>query len=471
MRYRLLAPFAAGLLASCAVGPDYERPQSAVAAEWLEPTTAGEVDGEWWARFDDPVLTGLIERALAGNPSLRQATARLAEARALREAAQGGRSPQVTMTRSTTINRISENGQFPVANIPGFDPQFPLFDAGFDASWEIDLWGRTSRQVEQALAMEEAAAWQERDAMVSLTAEIARGYVEFRLAEKALATANVELEASEALAELAAMLSEAGEATRIDAGQAVVERDTRQVAQRQAEADLAGSAYRLATLVGVAPEGLVPELLASPGEIPSPPNEIASGIRSDLLERRPDIRAAERQLAAATAGVGVATADLYPRLNLIGSIGLQAQSADDLLTGESLRYTAGPSFNWPIFSFGRIRAQIRAADARADGAGAAYEAAIVKALNESEAAANRFAASVASIETVRSALASQRDSYRLARMLFEKGETSRIDAAQARIRLAAIERQEAEARAGRTLAAIALYKALGGGWQGSSAAD
>ena len=422
---RLSTALAAGLLASCAVGPDYQRPQmSSVADDWLEPASTAPVDSAWWKQFGDPQLTALIEHALASSPDLEQATARIAEARALREAAQGGRFPQLNASGSATRNRISENGQIPVANIPGFDPAFPLIDAGFDASWEIDLWGKTSRQVEKARALEAAAEWARRDRLVSLTAEIARTYVEFRLAQRSLAIATSELEASRSLAELAGLLHSAGETAKTEADQAVVDLNTREVAQRQAQADVSSAAYRLATLVGESPRAIVPDLLSSTGDIPAPPMAIASGIRSELLERRPDIRQAERELAASSAGIGVATADLYPRLSLIGNIGLQAQSLDDLATGESLRYTVGPSFSWPIFSFGRIRAQIRAADARADGAAAAYKSAVVKALNESEAAANRFAASVASIDPVKSALGRQQNANRLAQMLFEKGEST-----------------------------------------------
>lgn len=466
MRLRLLAPLSLIALAACTVGPDYERPKTAIAADWLEPASTAPIDAAWWSAFGDPTLTALVEQALASSPDLRQARARVAEARAVREAAQGGRYPQVTMTRDTTLNRISENGQFPVANIPGFDPEFPLLDAGFDASWEMDMWGRTTREIERVRAQEAAAGWAERDAIVSLTAEIARNYIDFRLAQETLATARAELSASDSLASLNTLRAEAGEGTRIEAGQANAERETRQAAVRQAEGGVAGAAYGLAALIGTAPEQIVPDLLASTAPVPSPPNAIASGIRSDLLQRRPDIRKAEQDLAAATAGIGVATADLYPRVSLVGSIGLQSQSVDELVTGESLRYSIGQIFRWPFLSFGRIRAQIRAADARADGAGAAYEGAVMKALSESESAANRFAASSAALESVSAALLREREAFRLAELLFQRGETSRLPLEQARLRLMQAERRESEARAARAGSAVALYKALGGGWQG-----
>lgn len=464
MRLRLIATLPLLALAACKVGPNYERPQSAASTEWLEPAATAPVEARWWAQFEDARLTSLIDQALKESPDLAQATARIAEARAMREAAQGGRMPQVQMTRDTTLNRISENGQFPVANIPGFDTTFPLIDSGFDATWEMDSWGKASREVERARAAEDAAQWAKRDAIVSLTGEIARTYVEFRLAQEQLEIARVELEAATAIARLSTLRAEAGEGTRIEANQATAEREAREAARLKAQAEVAGAAYRLAALVGVAPERLVPELLATTGAVPQAPDTIASGIRSDLLERRPDIRVAERELAAAVAGVGVATADLYPRFTLMGSVGVQAQEPGDLLSEASLRYTLGGFFRWPILSFGRIRAQIRAADARADGKAAAYEAAVVRALAETEGAANRFGASAMANSRSEDALRRERTAFDLSRMLFERGETNRLQFEQARLRLAQAERNDAEARSAKASAAIALYKALAGGW-------
>ena len=464
MRLRLIAALPLLALAACKVGPNYERPQSAVSSEWLEPAVTAPVEARWWAQFEDSQLTALIDQALAESPDLAQATARIAEARAMREATQGGRMPQVQMTRDTTLNRISENGQFPVANIPGFDTTFPLIDTGFDATWEMDSWGKASREVERARATEESAEWAKRDAIVSLTGEIARTYIEFRLAQERLGTARIEREAAASIANLSMLRAQAGEATRIDADQTAAEREAREAARVKAEADVAGAAYRLAALVGIAPERLVPNLIATPGKVPEAPDAVASGIRSDLLERRPDIRVAERELAAAVAGVGVATADLYPRFSLTGSIGVQAQEPGDLLSEASMRYTLGGFFRWPILSFGRIRAQIRAADARADGKAAAYEAAVVRALAETEGAANRFGATAVVKNRAEDALARERTAFGLAKMLFERGETNRLQFDQARLRLAQAERNHADARAAKADAAIALYKALGGGW-------
>ena len=450
-------------LAGCTVGPGYERPQTPIAEDWMEPAVPGAIDTEWWHRFGDPQLAALVERAVASSPDLREAEARLAEARANRDAARGGRSPQVQATGSATENVLSENGQLPIANIPGFDREFSLFDLGFDASWELDFWGRNRRQVEAAEARAAAALWSRRDALVSLVAELARNYVELRGAQAELAAAEDRLEAQAALAGLTRLRFEAGEASRIDAEQADSQRAAAAAARDGLAAQAAAAAYRIAVLVGEPPEQVVPGLHPS-APIPEPPATIVSGVRSDLLERRPDIRRAERELAAATAEIGVATADLFPRFNLLGSLGSQARNPLDLLSGGSVRLAVGPSCSWPVFSGGRIRAQIRASDANAEAAAARYDRAVIGALSESESAANRFATASSAAGEARVAWEREAAAYRLAEMRFERGEDDRLALMRARLRMLDAQSRERDAAEVRATAAIALYKALGGGW-------
>ena len=454
-------------LSGCAVGPDYAPPQVQAGDGWLEAAAApGEVDARWWESYGDPMLTGLVEQALAGAPDIRVAQARLAEARAMREAAQGGRMPQVTASGSIQETRISENGQIPLGRIPGFQPEFPLVDLGFDASWEIDVWGATERQVQGAAAREDAARWSLQDARLSLAAEVTRAYVEFRAAQHQLEIAEQRVSAAQELAELSALLADAGEADARTANDAAANLESQRGARDQAGAAMMGAAYRIAALVGQVPDDVVPQLRASNAPVPAPPALIASGVRSELLERRPDIRRAERQLAAATADIGVATADLYPRFSLVGGIGTQAQQAGDLTDSGSLRYNFGPSFHWPIFSFGRIRAQIRAADARADGAVAAYEKAVLSALAESESAANRYAASLTAAEAAQAALAREEQTFVLAELRYGQGEDSRLALEQAKLKLAGARAALVDAQSARAIAATSFHKALGGGWQG-----
>ncbi|MBD3730957.1 MAG: efflux transporter outer membrane subunit, partial [Sphingomonadales bacterium] len=394
-------------LAACTVGPDYAPPQTSVSPQWVEPASLDPVDLAWWENFNDPLLTRLVEQAIANAPEVRVAEARVAEARANRDAVYGGRAPQVQAKGSATENVLSKNGQIPIGNIPGFEREFPLYDLGFDASWEIDLWGRQTRQQQAANAQADAALEGRRDAQLRLAAEVARSYTDLRAAQRETALRRDIAVAAQGRADLADQLYTAGAGSRLDAEQARAAAASAAASVPQAEAQAASAAYRIAALLGAAPETLVPQLEA-PAPLPQAPQVISVGLRSDLLQRRPDVRQAERQLAAATANIGVATADLFPRFSLLGSVGTQARAPGDLVSGDSLRLNIGPSFAWPIFSFGRIRAQIRAADARADGAAAAYEGAVAGALADSESAINRHARAQAALAQAQRALASQR---------------------------------------------------------------
>ncbi len=453
-------------LAGCTVGPDYQRPAPAAAtqASWLEPGTPGAVDLAWWDSFADPQLSALVDRAIANAPDLREAEARLAEARANRDAVAGGRLPGVEAKGSITENRLSENGQLPIGNIPGVDRAFRLFDLGFDASWELDFWGRRTRQTEAANARAEAALYGQRDVMLTLIGEVARSYFDLRAAQADAASARALASSDAELARLTQLRFAAGEASRLELERAEGAARTSAAATPDTEARAAAAAYRIAALVGAAPEEVAPAL-RQPVPVPASPDRILVGVRSELLERRPDIRRAERELAAATGDIGVATADLFPRFSLFGSLGQQARTPGDLFSGDSTRLQIGPSFSWPIFSGGTIRAQIRAADARAQGAAARYERAVLGALSDSEAAINRFLnARMAEAETA-AALARERSAFALAERRATSGEDDRLTLLRARQTLIAAERRADQAKVAKGQAAVALYKALGGGWR------
>lgn len=465
MKRLYLVPLIA--LTGCTVGPDYKRPAlsgTAAGTAWIEPGTPGAVETDWWRQFGDATLTALIERAFADSPDMSEAHARLAEARANRDAARGGALPSARATGSATENRLSENGQLPVASIPGFERDFSLFDLGFDASWEIDLWGRDRRQVEAARARAEAAEAGRREAMVMIAAEIARNYLDLRAAQADTATQEAIAAADGELARLTALRFAAGEASRIERDSAEAAAASSRVALAEPRSRASAAAYRIAVLVGSPPEGVVPELRA-PGPIPAAPDEILVGVRSDLLERRPDVRQAERALAAATADLGVATADLFPRFSLIGGIGQQARDVSDLTEGGSTRFQFGPSFSWPIFNGGIVRARIRAADARADAAAARYEKAVLGALSDSEAAINRFLKTRAALVEAEAALAAQRHAFALAGDRARSGEDDRLALMRADKALRSAERGAIAARQAKGEAAVALFKALGGGWR------
>ncbi|WP_157217389.1 efflux transporter outer membrane subunit [Flavisphingomonas formosensis] len=450
-------------LGACTVGPSYrEPPKVAAAPAWVEPGSSDPVDVRWWESFGDPTLARLIADADAANLDIRSARARLAEARADRASAAAGLLPQVNASGSATTNRLSENGQIPIGKIPGFSRDLDLYDVGFDASWEIDLWGKTRRTIEGAEARMAAADADRRATMVSVHAEVARSYIDLRAAQALHASLKSDADAQAKIADLTRQRFRAGEASRFDAERADGEARSTAAQLPGAEADVHAAAYRLALLTGRPPEGLDPKLL-EPAPIPSAPDVIARGLRSDLLRRRPDIVSAERRLAAATADIGVATADLFPSFSLLGSIGQQGRSPGDLTANGSMRYQFGPTLHWPIFDAGRIRAQIRGAKARAEGAAAAYEAAVLGALSDSETAANRFARAGGTRAQSRAARDAQRAALDLARQRYRAGEADLIELLTVETAYLTAERAAIDAESARSDQAIALYKALGGG--------
>lgn len=452
------------LVAACTVGPDYHAPQARIPAVWTGPATDGRVDeGAWWKVLNDPLLDALVDEMLAKSPPLREAAARIAEARASSDAVRGTTGPQVQASASAGETMLSKNGQFPVGSIPGFAREFPLFDIGFDASWELDLWGRRTRSIEAATARMGQAEMAAQGVRLQLIAELARAYVELRLAQRETALAQEALAAWQYLEALTALRERAGEGSRVESERTGSDAANARVSLANAEAVERAAAFRIAALVGVEPDEVLPRLAAS-APIPAPPSGIAAGLPSELLRRRPDIRGAERDLAAATADVGVATADLFPRLRLGLGIGQQARAIGDLFSGDSTRLQAGPSLAWPIFSGGSIRARIRVAGARVDQAAARYDAAVVGALSDSETAINRFDRALAALSASDAALKRDETSFSLARQRAAAGEDDSLALARARLaRIQALLRNE-QIRAAATEAAIALHKSLGGGW-------
>jgi NodT family efflux transporter outer membrane factor (OMF) lipoprotein len=462
---RFLTALMSASLSACAVGPNYrEPPQVAFNDQWVETTDTVAVDAEWWRSLNDPVLSDLIDKAVAQNLDLKIADARLREARANRDVTAGQRLPQVDATGSATRNRISENGEIPINRIPGFQRDLWLYDVGFDASWEIDLWGHQSRAVEAAKARAEAVADAHHDALVRVIAEVIRAYVDLRSAQEQLASATSDAQAQEDIAKLIEERFRGGESSRFDYVRAEAQARTTRAAVPEFEAAAHAAAYQLALLVGQPPEALTP-LLNAPMSLPRSPSVASAGLRSDLLRRRPDVRQAERQLAAATADVGVATAELFPRLSLVGSLGQLSQNGGDLLSQGSNQFSVGPSLHWPIFAGGSIRANIRAAGARADAAAADYEGVVLSALADSETAINRHAAAELTQQDREAARQQTDEALTLARQRYRAGEDDLIVLLNAQSAYTVAEQQSIAARASTLAALAALYKSLGGGWE------
>ena len=453
-------------LAACAVGPRYSAPPTVPAAtDWTETASTAAVDPEWWRSLGDPVLSALVQAAIDRNLDLRTATAQLREARANRDAAFGPRLPQVNVAGSANRNELSTNGEFPLNSIPGFSRRFNLIDLEFDASWEIDFWGHNARSVEAADARLGSAREALRSIQLQTVAEVARTYVDLRNAQAQLASVAQDAQARTQTAVLVSERYQAGEASRLDEAQAQAQAFSTRGQLPGLSSDARAAAYRLALLTGRPPEALA-ALAEQPASLPATPPQVGVGMRSDLLRRRPDVRQAERDLAAATADIGVATADLFPRVTLIASVGQQSQSTANLFSGPSALYQFGPSLSWPIFSAGRVRAQIKAAGARGDEAAARYEKAVLTALADSETALNRYAATMAQRRDRDTARSRAGQGLELARQRYAAGEDDLVTLLQTQSDYSSAEQAALSAQSSEMTALVALYKALGGGWEG-----
>jgi NodT family efflux transporter outer membrane factor (OMF) lipoprotein len=459
-------PLIALLPTACTVGPDYHRPVvTSAAAPWAGPhaTDAGAPDLAPWTRLGDPVLADLVARAVAANPDLAEAEGRLNEARATLGQARAAQGPQANLSASGQQTQTSLNGQFPAASIPFYQRDFALYDAGFDASWEIDLWGGNRRAVESARAQIDAAAARLTDTRLRVVAEVVRAYAQFRGGQALLEATRSDAAAQAELATLIRQRLNAGESTRFDETRAREQARTARAPIAGIEADIAAALATLALLTGRAPEALT-DIAQTSAPLPALPRNLAVGTRADMVRRRPDVRAAEADLAAATAGIGMETANLYPRLTLSGGLDFQARNPADLITDKSLGFAVGPHLSWALFDAGRVRARIHAADARADQAAARYTRAILSALADSETAINRYAAAQTTLAEREAALAANRQSYDQALARASAGEDDRLALLQAQSALSGATRAATQAREAAFEAYAALVKALGGGW-------
>lgn len=476
VRRRMRSPAAAvaGLaLAGCVVGPDYERPEAEVPPEWIEAghdlELAAAADlADWWRRFDDPMLARLVEAALAGNHDVRAAAERVQGARAARRAAAAGFRPEAGAAAKAEDQRISRNedGLGPVPSAPpaGFARERDYYEAGFDAAWELDLFGRTRRAVQAADARLDAAVEARRAARASVAAEVARQYFELRGARKRLALARENLALQRRTCELVQRKVDVGLSAELDRLRADAQAESTAARIPGLEARVRAAAHALGVLTGEAPGHWLAQLEA-PAPLPSLPGIVPAGLRSELLRRRPDIRRAERELAAATADIGVATAELYPSFRLTAQGAFSASAAGALLDDGSFGRVLGAAVRWPVFRGGRLRAAVAGAEAEARTAALAYERAVLEALSEVETGLVRYARQRATRQRLERAVASTREAAGIARRLYRTGLGDFLDVLDAERRLTEREDELVQARTAATVRLVALYKALGGGWE------
>ncbi len=452
------------LLAGCAViGPDYVPPDIAAPKGWSTGLSGGLTDATpdgrtlagWWSTFNDPALTKLIDSAVAGNFDLGIARARVREARARRNIVKANVFPTINVSGSASKIRTSKE--------TGLGTENDLYDAGFDAGWELDVFGRVRRSVEAAGASFEASQEGLHDVMVSLLAEVALNYVEVRSFQTRLSIAQANQKAQEQTYGMVETRCQTGLTSKLDLEQARYNLEETRSQIPLLHTGLEQAQNRLNVLLGQNPGSLKDEL-AERKNIPTPPPEIAVGVPADVLRRRPDIRKAERELAAQTAVVGVATAELYPSFTLSGSIGLESLSLGNLFEKESKIFGIGPSFKWNIFDTGRIRQNIEVQNAIQEQALLAYEASVLQALAEVEDALTAYAEEQVRQRSLMAAVGAAWRAVEIAEDQYKSGLTDFQNVLNGQRALLSLQDQLAKSKSAVTSDLISLYKALGGGW-------
>jgi NodT family efflux transporter outer membrane factor (OMF) lipoprotein len=458
------------LLPGCMVGPDYHPPAVKTTQQWSAPLAGGETTNSgsvafWWKTFNDPELDSLIDRAVRSNLDLKIATARVREARAQYRVTDADLWP--TVGASGSYQRQQQSMNQPVLGaipLPGNIPfENNVYQAGFDASWEIDVFGGTRRAAEAAKAEVAAAEFGRRDTLVTLLSEVARNYVEARGYQRQLAIARENIKAQEDDFALTQNRYNHGLTSDLDVQQAATLLATTRAEVPSLETAQQTSIHHLGVLLGQPPGTLLAELSAA-APIPAAPPEVPVGLPSELLQRRPDVQQAERQLAAATAQIGVATADLYPKFSLTGDFGYESVSTSDWFSEPSKFWSLGPIVQWKMFEAGRIRANITVQNARQEQALANYEKTMLVSFEDVENALVGYAKEEVRRRSLEEAVKSSKEALHLANQLYAKGLTNFINVLDAERSLYQAQDQLVQSERTVSLNLISLYKALGGGW-------
>ena len=459
------------------VGPDYVKPTAPEPQKWLESMDS-KIESKaadfstWWTVFNDPTLNALVQSAYQQNLTLKATGIRILEARAQLGIAVGDQYPQTQQgTADATAQKTSRN----LPNAASAERFAYVYDVGFDAAWELDFWGKFRRAVQAGVADLQASIADYDDNLVFLTSEVARAYITLRTSEKRLAVANDNVKIQTESLRLAQAQFDAGAVTELDVFQSRALLRSTEATIPGFESEIRQAKNALAILLGKLP-GKIDALLAGPGRILQMPAEIAIGVPAELLRRRPDIRLAERQLAAQSAQIGVAKADLYPSFSLFGSIGYttagstsspQSRNAglSDLFKNNSLGYSVGPSITWNLFNYGRITNSIRVEDARFQQLAVDYENTVLQAVQEVEDAMIAYLRTQDQVMLLADAVAAYKSSVDLSTLQYKEGlvDFQRVLDAQQNL----VQQQDnwvvTTGDVGLNL--ISLYKALGGGWE------
>jgi len=455
------------LLTSCAIGPDFLRPESKVSSQWLGQSPAAPTEAavaaeqslaQWWTVFNDPQLTSLIERSMQANLNLRIAESRIRQARASMGIAGADLGPTVNTAASLTRSRT------PASSTRSEVVTGNLYQMGFDAGWEIDLFGGLRRGVEAAGADYEAALENRSDVLVSLSAEVASNYLNLRSLQQRLTIARDNLKAQEHSTDLTRQRFKAGFSSKLDVVRAEALAATTAGQIPLLEAQVRQTIYSLSLLLGGEPSALLEELTPD-APLPAAQAAVPVGLPSDLLLRRPDIRVAVAKLHASTARIGVAKADLFPKFTISGGLGYQNTNSNSLFNPASSFWSLGPALNWPLFDMGRTRANLELKKAVQEEELLAYEQTVLNALREVENALIASTKEEEHRQATAKAVEANRTAVELATALYTAGQNDFLAVLDAQRSLYAAE--DALAQSSRTVSTnlVALFKALGGGWQ------
>jgi len=467
------------LLAGCKVGPDYRSPDTPVPGQYGEAASGADLApfsravpdeadlSSWWKQFQDAELQSLIERALESNLDLRTAASRIRQAREQEVVAGAAALPSVNATglgayahSNSPLSTRPQNG-----GAEGGQTN-KLYVLGFDATWELDLFGGVRRGVEAARAASEAAEWQFRDAEVSLSAEVAVDYLTLCAARTRMAVVRDAIQRQEDTLELTEARRRAGFVTDLDVNQQRAQLAATRAQLPTLEAQARAMIHALAVLLAREPNAIADEL-ASAVQLPNVPSTLPVGLPSDLLRRRPDIREAERTLASATAEVGVAVADLYPRFNLLGAVDYANTSLDGLLSSSNLTTFGGGLIRWPVFQGGRMRANVKAREEERQQAYFGYQKSVLTALQDAEDALARFNAEQRRLTALLESESAAASSLDIARSQYESGVVTFLNVLNANTTLLDVQDQLARSRLALAQSLVSVYKALGGGWDPS----
>ena len=463
------------LLAGCVVGPDYHPPSEQAPEKWATPLAGGEANAPaalaaWWTGFKDPELDALMTTAVRSNLTVHVAEDRVREARAEREVVAGRRWPSGAASAAYSRNRYGAHAYPPLGSFPGVPLDYNRYNVGFDAAWELDIFGGVRRAVEASSAEVGAAEYARRDVLVSVLAEVARNYIDARAYQERLAITRENIAAQQDTLELTRSRYRSGISSDLDVQQANALLTATQAELPALETGFAQSVHQLSVLLGQDP-GAMLGTMSRVKPIPLTPPVVPVGLPSDLLRRRPDIERAERELAASTAEIGLAKAELFPKFSLTGGLGVESTSPGNLLEYASRYWSAGPAIQWNLFAGGSLRANVRLQKARAEQAVDTYRQTVLVALEDTEDALVAYAKEQTRRSSLEQSVQSSRAAFQLSSELYRSGLVDFLNVLVTERALYNAQDALVVSSQSVSLDLVQLYKALGGGWQEDAAPE